>query len=325
APSFVDSGRTSEGMRLHPIRQKGWDTWAKAEILWKLSLNESPLVHFIAAPTRPLARLSSWLAWRGKRIIHTIASMPKPELAYRDCVWAHRVVVLSRASLARALKEGIPSERLVHIPPAIAQPKTPRPELVEELRNHFGLSGRFVLTFPGDLGQDRGAELVIEALAKSKARRSTTLVIATRNKGPASFRRWPLLREMAHRKGVDLRLVGEVQHIHALIAASDLIVFAAQSCHAKVDHPLVLLEAMHLGRPVLITEGSPAHELAEEGGALGTAFDANALSQAIDQMHRDEGLRERWAKAGVQCAQRRTVEAMAQAYEEVYRALEEEA
>lgn len=104
----------------------------------------------------------------------------------------------------------------------------------------------------------------------------------------------------------------------ALLAASDLVALPARTTFAKVDHPLVLLEAMHLGRAVVVTEGTAAYELAEEGGAIGCAHRTEALAETLQQLVEDaDALREAGQRARA-LARSRTVETMARAYAKVY-------
>ena len=77
--------------------------------------------------------------------------------------------------------------------------------------------------------------------------------------------------EALRRRAAELNLssrtiwVGETPHIHALLGASDAVVLPSTSLFAKMDYPLVLLEAMSLGRAVFVVEGD-VHRM-EVGGA----------------------------------------------------------
>jgi glycosyltransferase involved in cell wall biosynthesis len=280
----------------------------------------SGLWHFVSAPTARTARLArAFASLRGRRTVQTLASAPPSEVRLGTVVFADRVIALSRHTRDRALAEGVAPSRLRLVPIAITPPQAPAPAAVEALRRAYGLApNRVVVTFPGDLEHGRGADTIVEACARMSARARVTLVLACRDKTPASAARRARLTGRALGAGLDVRALGEVPAMHALLAASDIVALPTDSLYAKVDHPLVLLEAMHLGRPVLVSEGSAAYELAEDGGAIGAAFEASALAAELDRLAGDSALRARWSERARGLAGRRTVRAMALAYESIY-------
>jgi phosphatidylinositol alpha-1,6-mannosyltransferase len=277
------------------------------------------LWHFVSAPTARTSRIARGLAaLRRRRTVQTLASAPPRDVRLGDVVFADRVIALSRETHARALAEGVEASRLRLVPIAITPPDSPSPESIEAVRLAHRLGERLVVTFPGDLEHGRGADRIVEACTRMGERASITLVLACRDKtARAAARREELVRR-ARAAGLDVRAIGETPSIHALLAASDVVALPTDSLYAKVDHPLVLLEAMHLGRPVLVTEGSSAHELAEDGGAVGAAFDAEALAAALDRLVREPAWRQHWSARGRELVAARTVAAMARAHESIY-------
>ncbi len=284
---------------------------------------DSALWHFLFAPNRRTSSAAAALARaRGRATVQTLASAPGPDVRLAQVTFGDRVVALSRATEARALAEGVRPERLRRIAPAIAPPPPPTPEAVRAVREDLALggagAGSFVVTFPGDLEHGCGAALILEACARASSRRDLVLVMACRPKGPRSIERRHTLDARARAGGLAVRWVGETPSIHALLRASDLVALPTDTLYAKVDHPLVLLEAMHLGRPVLVTQGTAAYELAEEGGAIGTALDADAIAAVIDSLISETDAAERAGAAARRHAAGRTREAMARAYATIY-------
>ena len=163
--------------------------------------------------------------------------------------------------------------------------------------------------------------MLLDACAAMGARRDVTLLLACRDK---TDRARAIRRELASRavgRGLDVRMIGETPSIHALLAVSDVVALPTDSLFAKVDHPLVLLEAMHLGRPVLVSEGTSAHELAEEGGAIGVPMDPHAIAAALDHLVADEAARHEAGARARSHAASRTVRDMARAYDSIYEEL----
>jgi len=286
------------------------------------SERDAALWHFFFAPNRRTSSVAAALARvRGRATVQTLASAPASDVRLGDVTFGDRVVALSRSTEARAIAEGVSQERLRRIAPAIAPPTHPSEDEVRAVRDAHGLGARgtaFVITYPGDLEHGRGAALLLDACAIAKTRKDLLLVMACRSKGPRSAEARRDLDARARAAGVALRWVGETRSIHALLVASDLVALPTDTLYAKVDHPLVLLEAMHLAVPVLVTEGTAAYELAEEGGALGVAFDRDALASKIDGLASHPDVMVWWMKESLHHAQRRTRGAMARAYATIY-------
>ncbi len=322
--AFVPKGRAgATRARGHEVSRARLDPAIALEMLGALVVDRSSSIHhFLFAPSARSARVGRALVrLRGRASVQTVASVPARGVRLGDVVFADRVTVLSRASHERALDEGVPAARLSLIPVAIRPPLVPPPSLVSALRAEHRLEGRFVVTFPGDLEHGDGAPALLDAIGAMHARRDVTLVLACRDKTPRARDVRSALASRARRAGVDVRTIGETPHILGLLRASDVVAMPTRSLYAKVDHPLVLLEAMHLGVPVLVSSGSSASELADDG-ALSTDFAPDAIATALDALVAD---RARLAAAGESAragVSRRTVEAMARAYEAVYEGLE---
>ncbi|MBX7197244.1 MAG: glycosyltransferase [Sandaracinaceae bacterium] len=281
--------------------------------------HRAALWHFVFAPNARTSRAARSLsALRRRPTIQTLASMPASDVRLGDVVFGDRVVALSRAALARARAEGVAEERLALVPIAITPPPTPSPAEVARVIEAHDLASRFVVTFPGDLEHGRGADVIVEACGAMAHRADAILVLACRDKTPRARARREELEARARRASISLRVVGETPSIHALLAASDLVALPTDTLYAKVDHPLVLLEAMHLGRAVLVSEGTSAHELAEDGAAIGCPLDPGAIAAALDRLVTDRALSTSWGARARACVQGRRVEVMAQRYDSIY-------
>jgi len=284
--------------------------WMKADI-----------VHGIFAPTS-VNKAALRAVTRGRASVQTIASLPDAEVSLGDVVYADRVVVLSRAAERRALAEGIAKTRLVRIRPTVRAPQTPSKERIEAetKRIRMPTSGLRV-AFVGDLEHGDGARLMVDACAANSLRSEVMLVMATRTKTSAAEARRAAIQARATARGVRLCWAGTSPDIHALLAACDVVALPTNTLFAKVDHPLILLEAMHLGVPVVVTRGTSAYELAEEGGALGVENDAASVGLQLEALI-DPAARLVQATRALAFAQSElSTDAMARAYGAVYDAL----
>ena len=59
--------------------------------------------------------------------------------------------------------------------------------------------------------------------------------------------------------------IGETRRIHALLGTADVVALPTETLYAKMDYPLAVLEAMRMGRAVIVAEDTAAAELAAGG------------------------------------------------------------
>jgi glycosyltransferase involved in cell wall biosynthesis len=86
-----------------------------------------------------------------------------------------------------------------------------------------------------------------------------------------------------------------------------------------MDLPLVLIEAMLLGRPVITASGTPAAELCEDGAALAVTPDVEATAAALARLLDDADERSALGSRARAAALLRFDPALvASAYEAVY-------
>ena len=181
-----------------------------------------------------------------------------------------------------------------------------------------------LVLYPGDLELGDGAARIVEAFA-AMGDRDARLVMACRPKTADAERAEVELRERARAHGITDRVtwIGETPRIHDLIAAADVVALPSTDSYAKMDLPLVLLEAMWLARPVVVASGAPAAELADGGGAL--AVEPGALAATLHRLLGDDAARDALGRTARKVANDRfTPDRMAAAYETLYDRLLEE-
>ncbi|HSN83943.1 MAG TPA: glycosyltransferase family 4 protein [Polyangiales bacterium] len=248
------------------------------------------LWHFFFAPNRKSSaagRLAT--AARKAPSVHTACSAPPEGARWRDLLFADVTVALSRASYERFRREGVPESRLRWIPPCVPALDAPTARRRLVLRRELGFSETApIWIYPGDLEHGGGAQCALQGFAAWK-NRDAVLVMACREKTARAAEERTRLESQARRWGLTsrVRFFGETTRIHDLLAVSDFVVMANRTAHAKMDYPLVVLEAMSLGRLVVVGEATPSAELAEEGGALAVPAQGEALAEAIDRIDRD--------------------------------------
>lgn len=300
APALFDQARVFKCL----LTARGHDLW-----------------HFFFAPN-PRSCLAGGVAkrLRGKRSLHTISSAPRDPGAVVPLLFADKNVVLSAHTEQRLRAAGLPAERIARIAPAI-EPLTPPDEQTRRaLRDSLSLaSDRPLVVFPGDLEFGEGAHLMIESARALGA--DVQLVMACRSKTERARAAERALARRCHDAGLGDRVhfVGETQRIHDLLACADVVALPSVDLYAKMDYPLVLLEAMSLERAVIVAKTSAAEELAQHGGALAVSATCDALVHEIARLLADDSARARLGQAARQSVLAHyTYEKMAASYELLY-------
>lgn len=293
-----------------------------------LRRDRAAVTHFFFAPnprTSAAARLA--LRARPRLTVQTVCSAPASFIEADRLLFADRVVVLSRDTRDCFVHAGISPERLVRIPPGIHLPSRPTAGERAATRRRLGLpEDRPVVIFPGDLQFSRAAETFALAAARLQGvDPAPFFVLACRPKQRESLDEAGRIDQILDEAGIRsrVRFLGEVDDMMALLGACDLCVLVAESLYAKMDLPLVLLEAMALGVPLVVSNRPPLCELMRDDVGLAVPpLDPAALAGAMERLLADEGRRADLGDAAVAAAERRYgIQRVAAAYEELYDSL----
>jgi glycosyltransferase involved in cell wall biosynthesis len=165
--------------------------------------------------------------------------------------------------------------------PLIAAPPRPVPAAARRaLRVRLGLSGRVVLGV-GRLVPIKGYDLLVRAIGRLDPASRPSLVLL--GEGPER----PHLVALATRRGVDLRLPGQVPAAEVLswLTAADLFVHPSRRLTGgrTEGQPLAIREALAAGLPVIATDTGGVRELVSTGLTLVSAEDPDALARAISR------------------------------------------
>jgi phosphatidylinositol alpha-1,6-mannosyltransferase len=274
AGTFSPTTRDNVGVLRHLLLGRSADLW-----------------HFFFAPN-PKSSAAGRFARAIRRVpcVHTVCSLPAETLSVRKLLFADATVALSRSAYERFRQEGVSESALRVIPPSVPPLAEPTSDARKKLREKYDLPADApVWIYPGDLEFGGGAEIALEGFAAWN-RPEATLLMACRRKTPQADGALSRLVAQARQRGIETRVrwVGETRNIHELLALSDFVVMVNRTAYAKMDYPLVALEAMCLGRPVLVGMGTPSAELAEEGGAVAVETNGEALAEAIEGLSADQ-------------------------------------
>jgi hypothetical protein len=306
APALLDNARAAFGLLTGP-----------KDDLWHFVFAPNPRTGQVARALRAVRRLP---------IVQTVASPPRHFAKLSQLVFGDQLVVQSRAtadSLARAAREeAFALPEVTVVPPPVPNLAAPSPESVQQARTELGLApnDRIVL-YPGDLEVSSGAEVtrsLVEPL--SQLMPDAVVVFAYRNKTPAAAGRAAHLKQVLQSPRV--RITDQVSSMHALLAASSIVIFPVDDLWGKVDQPIVLLEALALGVPCAVLDQGPLRDV--EGAAKIATIDARAWLDVISALAQPTPARARAIAAGRAAASSVYASGVvARAYEAIYlRALE---
>lgn len=296
-----------------------------ARVLAHLLFGARPdIVHYFFAPnprTSAIARLVG--AVRPRTSIQTVCSVPADYTDARRILFADRVVVLSEDTRRRFVAAGIEERRLKLIRPGIF-PLEPLDESERRAaRMKFaGTDDLPVLLYAGDYQFSRAAWTVASAVSHVVRSLPARFVFACRIKQEASRAEEAGIRRMLESEGVieHVRFWNEVADMRSLLGAADLVLMPAESLYAKMDVPLVLLEAMSLGVPIVVADAPPLSELLDsEVGVAVPARDPAALARSVvDLISRPALLGAMGEAARTVVRERYSAHLVARGYEDLY-------
>tara|TARA_B100001750_G_scaffold202855_2_gene178341 strand:+ start:161 stop:1222 length:1062 start_codon:yes stop_codon:yes gene_type:complete len=275
-------GDMGAGRAVYPAEAGGFAPGLRDQsaVLAALARSRDPLWHFFFAPNPRTSTVGRWAARvRRRPTVHTVCSAPAEASDLERVLFADRTVVLSGATEARFVAAGVDPERLRRIPPAVPALPGVSAETRAEVRASLRVRPSIPLAvYAGDLEVGGGAE---RSLSLLDVHREAVLVMACRAKTPAAADEEARLRRAHARHADRIRWVGQVAHILDLVGSADLLLLPSDDLYAKMDYPLVVMEAMAMGVPALVCAGTAAAELADHGALAPEPDDAAGEAAAL--------------------------------------------
>ena len=163
------------------------------------------------------------------------------------------------------------------------------------------LSGKFIVTYSGNIGPHRGVDTVIEAM---QYLRNYPIALAIVGSGRSS------VMDKLTRQTKDFGLDGQVhffgrqpfEKFFSFMSLTDVNVIPHKSNpHTDNTVPHKLFEAMMVGRPVLVSSSAPLKRIVEEtkAGVVFDAEDAKDCSEKILKLFHNPDLQRQLADNGV--------------------------
>lgn len=260
------------------------------------------LIHLVASlrrsPAGPARLLRAWSRLSSRPIVHSLPGI-STETVDPGALVGDVTVVFSEHT--KELLEAAGVANVVRIFPPVDLPRLASPVAPEELRTRWELGPRAVL-YSAHLDEGNGMEHAIQAFAALPPELDdATLVLAPRwrthqDPEPELAR----LRGTAATHGVAgrVRWVTGITDMPALLSACAVTVLVPRSLRGKMDLPMVLLESLALGRPIVVTDRTPIREALLGGGLEVPYADPRQLAAALSALLSDEVRRTELAETG---------------------------
>ena len=148
---------------------------------------------------------------------------------------------------------------------------------------------------------------------------SAQIVLACRPKTPRAHLVEAQLRDRLQTEP-RVRIAGEISDMRALLAASSVVVLPADTTYAKADLPLVLLEALAEGTPIVVSDRPPLTEILQDDVGLAVPPSAPLpLANAVARILGDPERRATMSANARKLARARfSAKVMAAEYERLY-------
>jgi phosphatidylinositol alpha-1,6-mannosyltransferase len=222
---------------------------------WAFVFAPNPKSSYVAKGAVLAARLRGF---RGK-VVQIVASTPDSFDGVSRLLFGDVVVALSDYTRGSLLGAGVSRDVRV-IPPCARPLRTATRDEVAKVRADYDLGEGPIVLYPGDYETSTGAETVMRAIATvSKTRPDARFLFACRSKSAEShYARAEIEGEiLGAGLGPFARHAGDVPDMAPLVAAASVIAFPVDDLYGKVDVPLVLIEAMAHGVPMVVCRGGP--------------------------------------------------------------------
>ncbi|MGI8910323.1 MAG: glycosyltransferase family 4 protein [Rubrobacteraceae bacterium] len=265
------------------------------------------LIHAVASLYNPSPwmgpALRAWSAIRQRPFVHTVTSTGDAPIARRNFV-GDATVVVSEHTRRRLEGYGITNVFRVHPPLEVERLQPKQRTAPEVLARELRLGDRAVL-YPTHYAEKSGIREIIQAFSRLHGYPETddaVLVLACRFHPwqDAEAEKRKVLKQAAEDGILDrVRVLHYVADMPALISACAVTALVPEKLSGKMDLPLVILESLVLGRPVIVADWAPVSEALLGGGGYAVPHgDVPALAASISRLLGNLRLRKELAARG---------------------------
>lgn len=253
------------------------------------------ILHYFFTPNPLTSYIGKFVTkLKSKDSIQTLTSFPIKTNNLKNLLFANKIITLSKDSENKLKSIGVNNSKTIY--PGIEIPIELNTDNLEQVRKNFKATNddKKVITYPGDYHYSDNKELLKKIITNMKSFSfDCKLILACRIKTELDKTVERELKSLALNLNADVCFLNNIPYIKELLFISDLVIFPINSLYAKMDIPLVLLEALYLETPILISDFAPLNEIIIENCGLKFKMnDSEDFIRKIELFFNDKSLRE---------------------------------
>lgn len=308
------------------ILNKKIDLFNKVRLFYKLlSQKDVDIYHFIFTPRIGSSYASSiFLKFLKKKSVQNL-STPLTDSELKKCLFGDKIIALSEWTKKRVLELG--HNNVVKINPGIDLEKFSKKK-IPMIRNKLGLSkDDFAILFPVEYSIERGSRIALEAFKQLVHDfPQAKLIFACRIRHKRDIEEKKSLIKIVSETDLNGKVIflDRIDYMPELINSSDIVILPMLSPFIKMETPMVLLEALALEKPIIISDIPPLNEifLNSEVGIKIKPGDSEALLNSIIRFIKHKKLKNEMGKAGRKLVEKEfDIRNIAREYEKLYEGL----
>lgn len=226
-----------------------------------LKMKNIDLYHFIYTPETYSSLINKLLMkFKSKKSIQTIPTRLKNISNLKKLIFADKVVVLSDFTKNLFLRHGI--KNVVKINTGIDTNYFKPIKKDKSLLKRFDLIGKSIILIPIDLEKEKGTRIMLKII-KSMGNLENLRFIFSYRSTKKRILEERFLRKALSKLGLlnQALFIKDPKNVRSLINISDLIVYPIIDTYEKHETPMILMEAMSMEKPIIISDIAPLNEI----------------------------------------------------------------
>jgi glycosyltransferase involved in cell wall biosynthesis len=215
------------------------------------------------------------------------------------CLQAERVFVITDALRREMSARGVPDDRMVVVPNGVHSDRFVPQERDRDLEDQLGVAGKTVIGYAGGLVHYEGLEVLLDATAALKQRRSDFHVVVV---GDGQHER--TIRALAAKLRLEevMTFTGRVPHrqVQRYLSLFDIAPFPRQPLPVcELISPIKPFESMAMGKAVVVSSVAALTEIVQDGktGLVFTKGEPADLARTLERLLDSRALRESLGRA----------------------------
>ena len=276
------------------------------------------IAHFFLPAAKKTAQLLTKL--KGKtRFVQTILSSPQKPEQYKDVIFGDQVIVFSERQKTE-LQEHAPDVPAAAIPPCLLLPEATSLQGSSRMRENFNTGERLLAVALNDFADRKHFNMFLYIAREYQRREGFRFLIPCIRKDKEALAwRSRLQASLEQEKLESTALLDDNVDLHSLIDGCDITLYVKQDRELQFEFPLLVVEALAWGKPVLCSGGGPVSDTVREFRSSWIASDAEDFVRISRDVLKEAGQLEQISTELARFARPRfSVQSVAGAYRSLY-------